>query len=85
MVCIACNDFVSGCPNQEIGWAFLFKELIIRTSSYFGADSATKKTLIACLLLMAVTILLDDPGFVESSLSSSSLSSSSSSLSSSCL
>jgi hypothetical protein len=33
----------SGCPNQEIGWPFLFKGLKIGTSSYFGTDSATEK------------------------------------------
>jgi hypothetical protein len=30
-------------PNQEIGRTFLFKGLVIGTSSYFGADSTTKK------------------------------------------
>jgi hypothetical protein len=33
-------DF-SGCPNQEIGWTFLFNGIIIGACSYFGADSAT--------------------------------------------
>jgi hypothetical protein len=33
--------FFSGCPNQEIGWSFLFKCLTIGICSYFGADSAT--------------------------------------------
>jgi hypothetical protein len=36
--------FFSGCQNQEIGRPFLFKGLNIGSSSYFGADSATKKT-----------------------------------------
>jgi hypothetical protein len=36
------QGFFSGCPNQEIGQTFLFQGLIIGTSSYFGADSATK-------------------------------------------
>jgi hypothetical protein len=35
------NDFYSGCPNQEIGRPFLFKGLVVRTTSYFGADSTT--------------------------------------------
>ena len=35
--------FLCGCPNQEIGQTFLFKGHKIGTSSYFGADSATKK------------------------------------------
>jgi hypothetical protein len=44
------NDFFSGCPNQEIGRAFLFKVHNIGTSSYFGVDSATKKTLVSYTL-----------------------------------
>ena len=34
--------FISGCPNQEIGWPFQFIGHIIGTYSYLGADSATK-------------------------------------------
>jgi hypothetical protein len=34
------SDFLSGSPNQEIGRTFLFKGLIIGTSSYFVTDSA---------------------------------------------
>jgi hypothetical protein len=33
--------FFSGCPNQEIGCPFLFKDLMIETCLYFGTDSAT--------------------------------------------
>jgi hypothetical protein len=39
------SDWFSGCPHQEIGWLFLFKGLMIGTSSYFGVDSATKTPL----------------------------------------
>ena len=42
------SGLLSGCPNQEGGWLFLFKGRIIGTSSYLGADSATKKTLLQC-------------------------------------
>jgi hypothetical protein len=46
--CRQTNVFFSGCPNQEIGQTFLFKGHKIGTSSYLGADSATKKTLQCC-------------------------------------
>jgi hypothetical protein len=42
------DDLFWGCQNQEIGWPFLFKALIIGTSSYFGADSTTKKNWVTC-------------------------------------
>ena len=40
------SDFISGCPNQEIGQTFLFKDHKRGTYSYFGADSATKKIMV---------------------------------------
>jgi hypothetical protein len=43
------SGIFSGCPNQEIGWPFIFKGLIIWSSSYFGVDSATKKNIESCV------------------------------------
>jgi hypothetical protein len=43
---IVTSDFFSGCPIQEIGQTFLFKGHKVGTCSYFGADSATKKSLV---------------------------------------
>jgi hypothetical protein len=39
------NVFISGCVNQETGWLFLSKELIIGTYLYFGADRHLKNAL----------------------------------------
>jgi hypothetical protein len=39
------SGIFSGFLNQETGRPFLYKGLIKGTSYYFGADSATKKTL----------------------------------------
>jgi hypothetical protein len=40
----ACTNCIfSGCTNQEIGWTFPFKGIIIGTLSYLGMDSATKQ------------------------------------------
>jgi hypothetical protein len=36
------NIFFSGCQNREIGWPIFFVGLIIGTTFYFGADSATR-------------------------------------------
>jgi hypothetical protein len=45
-VCIDESDLAAALRDaEEIGLLFLLKGLIIGTSSYFGADSATKKTL----------------------------------------
>jgi hypothetical protein len=37
--------YLVAAPIKKIGRPFLFRDPIIGTSSYFGADSATKKTL----------------------------------------
>ncbi len=42
--------FFSGCPNERIGWRFLYKAPITRISSYFGADSAIIKN--HCLIIV---------------------------------
>jgi hypothetical protein len=40
------SDYFSGCPDHEIGWPFhRMTVLIIGSSSYLGADSATRKSL----------------------------------------
>jgi hypothetical protein len=46
-VTLAGSHFFSGYQNQEIGQTFLFKGHKIETCSYFGVDSAIKKSLLA--------------------------------------
>jgi hypothetical protein len=53
------SDCFIGCPNQEIGQMIIFKGHKIGTSSYFGADSATKKTM---SLVYLTTSLEEEPG-----------------------
>jgi hypothetical protein len=45
------SGIFSCCPNQEIGWPFQFKGLILGTCSYFGAEAANYKMLKTLILL----------------------------------
>jgi hypothetical protein len=45
----ACHQHIlifSGCPNQELGWPFLFKILILGACSYFGVDTGSVESAI---------------------------------------